>query len=71
MGYHSISSSSLYNSCLQVDLLPEPGVQVDLQLRHLVSDVSQLFLDFVRVLLDSGRCGGKHLLCLFEWQVEE
>ncbi len=69
--FNFVLASRLFFLYLEVDLLAESGIQVDLELRHLVLDRADLVLQLARLLVDSLRRRRQHLLCLFEADVEE
>lgn len=58
-------------SCFEVDSSPKSGIQLNLELRHILADGSQLILQFRDLLLHPRARSTEHLLCLLEWHVKE
>lgn len=66
-----IMASPAAVSSLQIDLLSEPRVQVDLELRHLLADRAHLIFEGRNVVVESRRRRLEHLLRLLQGHVEE
>lgn len=57
--------------CLEVDAPAEPGIQLNLQLSHLLAYRTERVFQLCDILLNFGSCYPKHLLGLGKRDVEE